>query len=349
MRRLRVLVVDDSSVCRAQISQVVNRLETAEVVAFANNGADALRMVRERSPDAITVDLEMPGMDGFSFLRVLMATHPLPVIVVSSDSRRDSVLRALELGALDFVVKTDGEPHAFEAVLAQKLLLVRSAKMVRPSLSMMRPVRPLVEERRDSGVYRAPRYVVGIAASTGGPGALMDVFAKMEGLSQFAFVIAQHMPARFTTTFAQRLNRQGLIAVSEASDGQLLGAGTALLCPGDHCMVVEKRPDNRLAVRLERPAPQDRYIPNASRLLASVGEVAGVRAIAVVLTGMGDDGATGAKLISDKGGRVFVESENTAVISSMPDAAARAVPTAVRVPLEEVAESLVEIVSPRRR
>jgi two-component system chemotaxis response regulator CheB len=286
----------------------------------------------------------MPGMDGFSFLRVLMGTHPLPVIVVSSDARRDIVLKALELGALDFVAKSAGHSRDFEEVLVQKLRLFRSAKVVRPSLPMLRRIQPAA---RPSATHRAPRYVVAIAASTGGPAALLELVSNFGGLDQFCFVVVQHMPARFTTSFAERLNRIGTLHVVEARDGDVLSAGKLLLCPGDKCMTVEGLGDGRWFAHLHLPAADDRYVPNASRLLASVGEALKVRSIAMVLTGMGDDGADGAQVVAESGGRVYIESRAHAVIPGMPDAAARAVPTAVECTLAELPKRLLALVSSR--
>jgi two-component system chemotaxis response regulator CheB len=342
VKRLRVLVVDDSRSSREHIVGIVKALDTAEVVGTASNGGDALRMVRERTPDAVTLDLEMPDMDGFSFLKVLMATRPLPVIVVSSDTRRDSVLRALELGALDFVAKTEGQISSFEAVLGQKLLLVRSAKLVRASLPVLRASKL---GRAGVPASKIPRYVAAIASSTGGPGALIEIFSKLSAHEQAAIVVAQHMPPRFTTTFAQRLDRHGPFVVAEAKDGDVLSAGRAYLCPGNRCLEIEQMFDKQLIVRVVAPVPTDRFVPNASRLLTSVGNVLGPRAIGVVLTGMGNDGAEGAAVIAARGGRVVVESEESAVIWGMPEAAFKAVPTATKLHLEQIPARMVSLFS----
>jgi two-component system chemotaxis response regulator CheB len=267
-----------------------------------------------------------------------MGTHPLPVIVVSSDARRDSVLRALELGALDFVAKESGNYRDFEEVLVQKLRLVRSAKVVRPSMPILKRV--IAPAQRPAAVHRAPRYVVAIAASTGGPAALLELVSNFGALDQFCFVVVQHMPARFTTSFAERLNRIGTLQVVEAKDREVLSAGKLLLCPGDRCMTVDGNGDGRWFARLHQPTADDRYVPNASRLLASVGSALRVRSIAIVLTGMGDDGSEGAKVVADSGGRVYIESRAHAVISGMPESAVRLVPTAVECLLAELPKRL---------
>jgi two-component system, chemotaxis family, protein-glutamate methylesterase/glutaminase len=344
LKPLRLLVVDDSRTSRDHIRSIVDGLDTVEVVATASNGADALRAVRERSVDVVTLDLEMPHMDGFSFLKVLMATRPLPVIVVSTDSRRDIVLKALELGALDFVAKTAGDSSGFATVLVQKLRLIRSAKVVRPSMPVLRVTMTKQSVAPQSAGYRTPRYVVAIAASTGGPGALMEFVSKLSGFEHFAFVIAQHMPARFTTSFAERLNRIGTVPVMEAQDGDAVSARRILLCPGDQCMTVERQPDGRLCVRLHAPLPEERYIPSATRLLNSVATAVKSRSVGVVLTGMGDDGSEGARAIESVGGRVYVESFNSAVIPSMPEAAARAAPSATQCTIEQLPKRLSALV-----
>jgi two-component system, chemotaxis family, protein-glutamate methylesterase/glutaminase len=347
MKPLRLLVVDDSRTSRDHIRSIVDGLDTVEVVATATNGADALRAVRERQVEVVTLDLEMPHMDGFSFLKVLMGTFPLPVIVVSSDSRRDIVLKALELGALDFVAKSAGDSKGFATMLTQKLRLIRSAKVVRPSMPVLRALRAPAKTESvapQSTNYRAPRYLVGIAASTGGPAALMELVSKLSGFDQFAFVIAQHMPARFTTSFAERLNRIGTLPVMEAQDGDSVSARRILLCPGDHCMTVERQPDGRMFTRLHPPLPEERYVPNATRLLISVAAAVKNRAVGIVLTGMGDDGSEGAKAIEVAGGRVYVEAFSRAVIPSMPEAAARAAQSAVQCTLEQIPRRLQGLV-----
>ncbi|MEN9577843.1 MAG: hypothetical protein RJA70_852 [Pseudomonadota bacterium] len=345
MTLLRVLVVDDSLANRSRLIAGIEGSGKANVVGAAKDGAEALRLVGQVAPDVITLDLEMPNMDGFSFLRLLMSTRPTPVIVVSSYSQKENVFRALELGALDFVAKPSGDfaTHGDEviALLLQKLLLVRSVRQSRvsgiPSRRQKTPEEVL-------GGLVAPKHLVAIAASTGGPTALTEILSRLSSKAPYAVLIAQHMPPKFTTTFAQRLDRYSTLRVVEARDGDVISSGMAFVCPGNRCMEVARGGDGKLRVRLVLPALEERYVPNATRLLTSVGKLFGDASIGVVLTGMGDDGAEGARVIADHGGRLLVESEESAVVYGMPRAAARAVPSAQQVELSQMHQEITRLV-----
>ena len=340
---LRMLVVDDSRLNRERLSEIVHASGFAEVVGEAHDGAQALKLVNELTPDAIFLDLEMPRMDGFSFLRLLMSSSPTPVIVVSSFSRKENVFRALELGAVDFVAKNDF--HLFDArlraLLHAKLRLLRSVKRSKGPVIRSRTSSQKVAPA-DPVASRALRHVVAIGASTGGPTAVTEVLSRLSSEADYAVLVAQHMPASFTFSFSRRLNRLSALAVKEAKDGDLVVPGSVLVCPGDFCMELTKGPlpDNALRVRVFRPSYGERYVPNASRLLRSVAEGLRERAVGVVLTGMGDDGAEGAKAIAARGGCILVESEESAVVFGMPRATARMVPEAQVLTLSEIAAKL---------
>jgi two-component system chemotaxis response regulator CheB len=294
-------------------------------------------------------------MDGFTFLRILMSRQPTPVIVVSSYSQKENVFKALELGALDFVAKPDRQiaPDAVEVreeILA-KVLLVRS---LRPTMAPALP-------RRQSGGwaadgrpisldavaapprYDAPKRVVGIASSTGGPSALLDLFGKVSVTSPAAFLVAQHMPDKFTRTFAERLDRKGPVRVAEAQDGDLVSVRTGFVCPGRQCMEVHASPQGELRLRVGAATPSDRYVPSADRLLQSLSKAVGVRAIGIVLTGMGDDGLEGAKAIRAAGGIVIAESPESAVVNGMPGAVIRAGAASKILSLPQIAEWLMQL------
>jgi two-component system chemotaxis response regulator CheB len=350
--RVRVLVVDDSVVNRRAITSRLTASGEVEVIARAADGNEALRLAYDLKPDVITLDLEMPRMDGFSFLRLLMASRPTPVIVVSSYSQKENVFKALELGAVDFVAKPDASigPGAEDtlAVLLEKVLLFRETKdrvNVRPSY-----VPPTASGRRpDSALLAespklAARSLVGIVASTGGPSALSELFSQLSAKGSYAVLVAQHMPERFTRTFAERLDRKSVLAVREAQDGDVVGSQSAFVCPGRQCMEVDVGPGNQLRVRVVPPTPEDKYAPSGNRLLASVARVARSRAIGVVLTGMGDDGTEGARAIVEAGGIVIAESEETAVIYGMPGSAVRAGVVTRSLPLYQIADYLDELV-----
>ncbi|MGZ3418216.1 MAG: protein-glutamate methylesterase/protein-glutamine glutaminase [Polyangiales bacterium] len=371
-RKLRLMVVDDSAYNRRNIADIFGNHADVEVIARAGDGEEALRLATQLKPDVITLDLEMPRMDGFTFLRILMSKQPTPVIVVSSYSQKENVFKALELGALDFVAKPDRtiSPDSTEVrqQILEKVLLVRS---LRPAVidGIARPIarRPTplpVNPFADSGpqsaispiqqgalkvqpppsapVSTSPKWLVAIACSTGGPSALLEVVGRLPTNSVAAFAIAQHMPDKFTRTFAERLGRRGTIRCGEAQDGDVLVAGSGFVCPGRQCMEVFAQGGD-FKLRVGSAAPTDRYVPSADRLFKSAAQVAGPRTIGVILTGMGDDGTEGARAIREAGGIVIAESQETAVVFGMPGAAVRAGIVHEVLPLPAIAERLAKL------
>jgi two-component system chemotaxis response regulator CheB len=362
---LRVLVVDDSAYNRKNIADILAGSEEIEVVGKAADGEEALRLATQLKPQAITLDLEMPRMDGFTFLRILMSRQPTPVIVVSSYAQKDNVFKALELGAIDFVAKPDRQfsPDALRAEILEKVLLVRSLRAV-TAPGARAPLRsePLVPTgaaapaagARSSSVelpgarhvQAAPRHLVAIASSTGGPTALLELFAKLPDRFPGAMLVAQHMPDKFTRTFAERLDRKGPVRTSEAQDGDPVSLRRGYVCPGKMCMELVQGPGvpagslADLRVKVVQPQPSDRYVPSADRLLKSVAQVGASRALGIILTGMGDDGVNGARAIRAAGGTVIAESEASAVVYGMPGAAVRAGVVNESLSLPEIVEFL---------
>lgn len=353
---IRLLVVDDSAYNRRNIAEVFAATPDVEVVGKAADGEEALRLATLLKPDVITLDLEMPRMDGFTFLRILMSRQPTPVIVVSSYAQKENVFKALELGALDFVAKPDRQiaPDAAEVreQILSKVLLVRSLRPNLPAVPVARRVvsgawtpegKPVSLDATGQGpAYVAPRQIIAIASSTGGPSALIDIFSKMPTNSGAAIVVAQHMPDKFTRTFAERLDRRGPLRTSEAQDGDIVARMTGFVCPGRQCMELV-RVNNELRLTVGPAASTDRYVPSANRLLKSVAAVAGSKAIGVILTGMGDDGVEGARAIREAGGIVLAESQDTAVVYGMPAAAVRAGVATHVLPLPQIAEFLAQL------
>ena len=343
---LRVLVVDDSAYNRRSISEILSSCPDVKVAGKAADGDEALRLVGELKPDVITLDLEMPRMDGFTFLRILMSKMPTPVIVVSSYSHKENVFKALELGAIDFVPKpdryADAELKQIQQELTDKVLLVR---LLRPAAATPRPrIDSFIDELAPAPSTAPPRHVVAVGSSTGGPTALMEILSKLPRQSSSAVLVAQHMPERFTRTFAERLNRRSSLRVSEAEDGDPVAEGTVFVCPGRRCLEL-KRPGARGELRLTvvEPGPDDRYVPSADRLFASVARSVGSRTVGVVLTGMGEDGVQGAREIVEAGGVVLVESERTAVVHGMPGAVLRAGVPQRTLTLREMVDYLTDL------
>lgn len=342
MKALRVLVVDDSAYNRRTLAEILDAVEGVTVVGKATDGDEALRMVRELSPDLVTLDLEMPRMDGFTFLRLLMAKRPTPVIVVSGYSNKENVFRALELGALDFVAKptrtVTTDLHVIREELAQKVAMVRQ---LTPSAGTRRrvvtPVPSRAARKPEPRVStKRPRHVVVVGASTGGPTALVRLFRSIPKDVDAAILVAQHMPPRFTKTFADRLNRLGGVKVREASGTHPLRRGEAWICPGGKCLEVGL--DLQAVVKDVEAA--DRYVPSVDRLFRTAAKKLGDVCIGVILTGMGDDGAEGVEAVAERGGRVLAESPESAVIYGMPGAAERTGHVTALLPLEDLGEQL---------
>jgi len=353
-RPLRVLVVDDSAYNRRNIGDILASASDIELVGKAGDGEEALRLATTLRPDVITLDLEMPRMDGFTFLRILMSRQPTPVIVVSSYSQKENVFKALELGAVDFVAKPDRqvspEAHELKEQILTKMQMIRNLRAPpvrgRPSANTRASVKIEAAASPALPVQGAvsPRNVVVIGSSTGGPTALIDIFAKMPARSLTALLVAQHMPDKFTRTFAERLDRKGALRVTEAQDMDVVSAGTGTICPGRQCMEIEMIPGtSEYRVRVSAASATDRYVPSANRLFRSAATALGHKAIGVVLTGMGDDGLEGAKAIRDAGGRIIAESAETAIVYGMPGAVVRAGVASDSMPLGQIADYLAAL------
>ena len=331
-RRLRVLVVDDSAFNRRTITEILSSIPNVEVIGKAGDGEEALAMVLSLKPDLVTLDLEMPRMDGFTLLKVLMAKQPTPVIVVSGRGAKPDVFRALELGAVDFVVKPSTnaslELATIRAELEQKVQLVSSLRTLRPPEAQKLTTTGLVRritssEDRPTPSDPMPKRLIVIASSTGGPPALVTLFSRLPSDLPAAIVVAQHMPERFTRTFAERLERLGGVRVAELEDREPLRAGRAVVCAGGRCIELSAK-GSAPWVRVVPATAEDRYVPSGDRLFESAAAVFGIRTIGVVLTGMGDDGTRGARAIKAAGGIVLAESEDSAAIYGMPGSALRA-------------------------
>jgi two-component system chemotaxis response regulator CheB len=344
---IRLLVVDDSAYNLRNIADIFANEPEVEIVGKAADGEEALRLATTLKPDVITLDLEMPRMDGFTFLRILMAKQPTPVLVVSSYSQKENVFKALELGALDFIAKPDRQISPDAADLRDQIFAkVKMVRSLRPGAISSPLGRPRVPSNAPTTKPDAKpastvgaRHIVAIASSTGGPSALLEIFGRIPPSASIGLLVAQHMPDKFTRTFAERLDRRGPVRTSEAQDGDKVFALTGFVCPGRQCMEVVMA-GSELRIKVGPATAADRYVPSADRLLKSVAQAAGPRSIGVILTGMGDDGVEGARAIRDAGGVVIAESQETAVVYGMPSAAVRAGVVSRVLPLPAIAEYL---------
>ena len=338
-----VVVVDDSAHNRLTLTRLLESEPDVRVVDRASDGEEGLRKVVQRRPDVVTLDLEMPKLDGYAFLRLLMGTAPTPVIVISSYAHPQEVFKALELSAYDFIAKPTGAaPEDFERLRRELVAKVRAVRLMRP----VPAAAPAAARATPAPLPRTPA-VIAIGASTGGPPAVQRVLEALAAEPDACLLVAQHMPEHFTRAFAERLDRIGPWSVSEAKDGDLVKPGHAYIAPGGRNMVlVEVR--GRLELRCPAPSADDRHNPSVDRLFRSVAEVLGKKALAVVLTGMGNDGTEGARLVAAAGGEVWAESQETAVIFGMP---AEAIATGVvrRVlPLGQIGPALAQAARRRR-
>ncbi|MCB0220487.1 MAG: chemotaxis-specific protein-glutamate methyltransferase CheB, partial [Chrysiogenetes bacterium] len=275
----------------------------------------------EFSPDVITLDLEMPGMDGFTFLRLVTQSRPLPVIVVSSRSEDRAIFRALELGATDFIAKPSARISSDIQRIAQELRFkVENIRKVALSNLMQfeRGLKPAAGRGAVAEVrmQETPSCVV-VGSSTGGPAALHYLLSELPPRFDIPIAIAQHMPRGFTKPFAERLSKRLGRDVIEGEDGRLLQPGQVILAPGGKHLLIENSTRGP-KLTIADPAESDRFIPSVDRLFESAVEVFEERIDAVILTGMGNDGLKGARVVHDAGGHVIAESQETAVVYGMP-------------------------------
>lgn len=349
MRPIRVLVVDDSVMNRRTLTNLLQRQPEVEVVGTAADGDEALRLVGALQPDLITLDLEMPRMDGFTFLRLLMANRPTPVVVVSSHADKENVFRALEVGAIDFITKPDqlltGAVESIRGQLEGVLKMVRQLSptgLTRERGGLGRAVGARTSDAAAVEPTARPRRLVVVAASTGGPAALVELFAAWPRGTGAALVVAQHMPDQFTRAFAQRLDRQSELRVREAEHRMVLDRGTGLICPGGRSVELVCE-EGKLVVRVRHPEAADRYAPSADRLFQSAAEAMGESVVGVVLTGMGNDGTQGALAIKRARGTVLAEAEATAVVYGMPKVAIQSGAVDEVLPLHALIRRVIEL------
>jgi two-component system chemotaxis response regulator CheB len=346
---VRVLVIDDSAFNRDSIAAMLDQSPQIEVVGRARDGNEGLREVVQREPDVITLDLEMPRMDGYTFLRILMTRRPTPVVVISSHSARESVFKALELGAVDFIAKpartVAPELETIRQELLDKVLAVGRLRPVRLRGAQSRTATEVAAGRPETAPERAAelRGLVCIGASTGGPPALKEIVEQLPGDLPVAVLISQHMPASFTGPFARRLDSAGALRVREAGGGDLLEPGVALVAPGSGSLVVSGPAGATPSVDIEsgEPGSRRRIVPSADRMMESAAAVMGRNTMGVVLTGMGRDGSRGVVAIREAGGVTVAEAESSAVIFGMPEAAISTGAVDDVVPIGGIADAIV--------
>jgi two-component system, chemotaxis family, protein-glutamate methylesterase/glutaminase len=322
--RIRVLVVDDSALMRKLIPTILARDSAIEVVGTAMDGAFALKKIEELRPDVVTLDLEMPRMDGMETLRLIMKSAPVPVILFSTHSKEGaySTFKALGLGAVDFVAKPKDAAVGHLDTIADEL--IAKIKVAKRAAGHRLPPASLPEgalsPKKKSGPGVPPNRIIAIGISTGGPNALQFLLSQLPADFPSCILIVQHMPEGFTEMFAKRLDECCALDVQEARSGDLLTAGRVLLCPGNRHMVVRRMPRGDIVVLNDNPHVNG-HRPSVDVLFNSVAQEFGLLAVGVLMTGMGDDGAAGLGAIKAAAGMTVAQSEESCVVSGMPRAA----------------------------
>ena len=321
MKQVRVLVVDDSALMRKLIPQMLGADESIEVVGTAMDGTFCLKKIEELKPNVVTLDLEMPGMNGIDTLKEIMRREPVPVIVFSSHSTEGAsvTLKALGLGAFDFVAKPkDASAHMAETTreLIAKVKAAAESKLRPRAL----PGIPVAPEKRAVLAAAPPSKVVAIGISTGGPQALEYLLPQLPADFPGSIVIVQHMPEGFTDMFARRLDEMSPLRVREARSGDSLLAGQVLVCPGSRHMKVKRLSLRDIAVLTDEPRVNG-HRPSVDVLFRSVAEEFRSQAVGLLMTGMGDDGAEGLGAVKKSGGMTIAQSEDSCVVYGMPKAA----------------------------
>ena len=362
---IKVLVVDDSSFFRRRVSEIITQDPMLTVIDMAQNGREAVEKAQQLRPDVITMDIEMPVMDGISAVREIMAKCPTPILMFSSLTHEGAkaTLDALDAGALDFLPKKF-EDIARDKDEAVRLLQQRVKEISRKRFLMSAPARPKAPEPVARTPLNAPRpaerqaepqraapvaafkrsgksyQLVAIGTSTGGPVALQNVLTKLPGDFPHPILLIQHMPATFTAAFAARLNGLCQIGVKEAEDGDVLKPGHAYLAPGGKQMLLEGRGAGA-RIRIVDGNDKVNYKPCVDITFASAAKTYADKVLAIVLTGMGADGRDGARLLKEQGSTIWAQDEASCVVYGMPQAVAKAGIATESLPLDRVAQRIL--------
>lgn len=350
-KKIKVLVVDDSAFMRVLVSDMLNASHEIGVVGVAKDGREGVEQTKALSPDVITMDVEMPKMNGIEAVKHIMAEKPTPVVMLSALTKKnaDVTLEALDNGAFDFVTKPSGSLSLdIDRVRGELISKIKGAYAYGGKISTgMRRLQGVKKHKapaRDYSIYtRAPadkgrisKKVVVIGSSTGGPKSLDEIFSALPDGIPAGMLVVQHMPPYFTKSLAERLDRNSPVHVREGEEGDMITNGSALVVPGDYHMTV-----NSGGVHLNKEAPVNAIRPSVDVTMQSVAKTYGSNTIGVLLTGMGKDGAEGMKTIKDWGGKTIVSDENTSIIFGMPREAIKLGCVDKIVPLYEIADEII--------
>lgn len=356
MSRIRVLVVDDSAFMRKIITDILAGSPEIEVIGKARNGQEAIEKVTELRPDVVTMDLEMPGLDGLHALGYIMSECPTPVIMLSgAESRQaDVTMTAFQYGAVDFILKPSGnisldmtkikdeivkKVKAASSVQVHKLGFIEEEK--KPDVIKVKSLKESSESVKKSLFHK----IIVIGSSTGGPRALQQVIPLLPSNLHAPVLVVQHMPAGFTKSLAERLNSQSMIKVREAVEGDILESGTVYIAPGDYHMTIKQQKINgdlKEVIALTKGEKVQGVRPSVDVLLYSVAPIFGQNSLGVILTGMGSDGTDGIRKLKLAGGKVIAEDESTCVVYGMPRSVIEQKLADYILPIGRIAESIAQ-------
>jgi two-component system chemotaxis response regulator CheB len=349
-KTIKVLICDDSALMRQLLTEILSSDRELEVVGAAPDPYIARDLIKSLNPDVLTLDVEMPKMDGLTFLENLMRLRPMPVVMVSSLTEKGAevTLQAMELGAIDFVTKPKIDLAAgmrsYTADLISKVKTAARAHVRAPAFPKAPPKAVLASI---GNRYRTTERLIAIGASTGGTEAIKEVLERMPADAP-AIVITQHIPALFSGPFAARMDRSSAMKVCEATSGQQIVPGHVYIAPGDRHLEIT-RSGARFVTLLTDAPPENRHRPSVDVLFKSVARFAGVNAVGCILTGMGDDGARGLLEMKKTGAHTIVQDEATSVVWGMPGAAFKMGATDRQVKLENVAAELLNLCAADKR
>ena len=342
-KKIRIVVVDDSALIRSLLTTIINEAEDMEVVATASDPIVARERIRETNPDMITLDVEMPRMDGLEFLRRLMRLRPTPVLMISSltQAGSETTLNALELGAVDFLPKptldVSNSMQSYADDIRDKIRMVAAARLRRPMLFRQSDRNP--PPAMASGLLRQ-NAMIAIGASTGGTDAIKEFLERLPEDGP-PVLIVQHMPEGFTLSFARRLDKLCRMHVKEAEDGEPVLRGWAYVAPGHSHMRLAKG-SHGFIISLDQGAPVNRHRPSVDVLFASVASLAAPQTVAVIMTGMGKDGAQGLLQLRQAGATTFAQDEASCVVYGMPREAAQLGAAMAVLPLSQLADKVMD-------
>lgn len=351
MSQIKVLVVDDSAFMRKIISDVINSQDNLKVIDTAKNGKEAIDKIKNLKPNVVTLDIEMPVLDGLSALEMIMKRNPVPVIMLSSLTKEgaDATIKALQLGAVDFITKPISIFKISAADMKKQLIdKVYIASKVKFKSKLYNVNKPLYFENN----YKTPSYkinpenksikkIIAIVTSTGGPRALQTLIPSIPKNIDASIVIVQHMPPGFTRSLAERLDNISQISVKEGEDNDILLPGHAYIAPGGYHMRVI-RESNNYKLKLSKDAPVLGHRPSVNVLMSSIAELGSQKVIGVILTGMGSDGAEALKYIKNNSGYIIAQDEESCVVFGMPKAAIKLGIVDKVLPIEKIGQEIIK-------